>query len=149
VTRTDYLSYYLDHPIGATRSLLQRCWRRTQNRWWDLRARLAGACNADTWDEARGRYIGYAHWRCGRARGHAVPHRFVNSTWMNGDDRTRYDPIPVRGRAEHVAAVYAAVPFRHLTGHRHLIAPLARQRRIDRDADAALARRLAERAATR
>ena len=142
--RTEYLMYYLDDPVKAFKSLGWRTWHRTHNRWLDLRAVLVGACNADTWDADEGRYWAYPHWRCGKRRGHPLPHRFVNYTWAGPGVRPVYDPMPVRGLAEHRADVARELPFNRQTTYRHGILPLRRQRQVDRYNDRKFAELRAE-----
>jgi hypothetical protein len=145
--RTEYLLFYLHDPAGSFKALGLRTWYRAHNRILDLRARLAGACNADTWDEATSHYVGgYPHWRCGKRRGHPMPHRFVNTVWIPGQ-RTRYEPLPVRGLAEHRADLDQEVPFNRLTTFRHNVMPLRRRRAYDRMVRDLTARRRAERSA--
>lgn len=69
---------------------------RTQNRWHDMRAVLAGYCN----DCPRKRGLhdeggGYIMWRCALKRGHDGLHRARNYVW---DDAgiTDYLPVPPR-----------------------------------------------------
>jgi hypothetical protein len=59
--------------------------RRIQNRWWDLRAILAGYCN-DRPDKSHipGQGGGWLHWRCALPRrGHGDVHRSRNTVWDN------------------------------------------------------------------
>lgn len=71
-------------------------WRtihRTQNRWWDARAVLAGYCN----DRAvkvgiPGETGGYVHWRCSLKRNHDGKHRYRNCVW-DGTGRVEHDPV--------------------------------------------------------
>lgn len=67
---------------------------RIGNRWMDLRARLAGACNASTWtgQPPTGYAGGYSHWRCSRERRHLGPHRFEN--YVFAGLRVEYKPLP-------------------------------------------------------
>lgn len=132
---------------GAWKSLGYRIAHRTSNRWMDLQARLAGACNASTWNEAKGDYDGgYSHWRCGKPRGHDRqvkvfrdgdyvdgatygPHRFNNYIWPGPGTRVQYAPVPVRGLTEYGQDMDKLVPFRRQTNRRHGIDTLRRSRR--------------------
>lgn len=71
-----------------------RAKHRTVNRWYDIRAVMAGYCNDRPWGphpaESRG---GYAHWRCARQRGHWEVHRSLNYVWGDTGD-VEYDPLP-------------------------------------------------------
>lgn len=69
---------------------------RLDNRFQDARARLSGACNADTWTGigTSGYAGGYSHWRCGKARGHKGFHRFESYIWSGKPGGlVAYDPI--------------------------------------------------------
>jgi hypothetical protein len=80
--------------INALRSLSFRTWRRTRNRWRDLRAVAAGYCNDCPWRAAPDAGGGYTWWRCGLRRRHGGLHRHNNYVWTD-DGRTDYLPIPV------------------------------------------------------
>lgn len=75
-----------------------RGWRaihRTQNRWHDLLAVLAGYCNdrplkTTVLGEGGG---GYTHWRCALRRWHRGVHRARNYVW-DQEGQTEYAPIP-------------------------------------------------------
>jgi hypothetical protein len=85
-------------------------WRavhRLQNRFMDIRAVLAGACNASTWDGTTYRG-GYSHWRCARDRGHTDPHRFNNMIWLDAGP-VDYSPIP-SGMVEYAEAMPLMTP---------------------------------------
>lgn len=69
--------------------------KRAENRWYDLRAFLAGYCNDCPHDAIPGEGGGYPNWRCALRRGHDGQHRFRNYVW-DGDDRVDYQPAPVR-----------------------------------------------------
>lgn len=122
---------------------------RLDNRWQDLRARLAGACNADLWtgQGLTGYAGGYSHWRCGRERGHQSPHRFHNYTWTGAPgDRPVYDPLPIRNEANTGwFDTRKVIPFMKLTGGRRAVDTRARSRRRAELQDAFMARRAAER----
>lgn len=69
---------------------------RTQNRWHDLRAILAGYCN----DCPRKRGLpdegdGYIMWRCALKRGHDGLHRSRNYVW-DAAGAANYLPVPPR-----------------------------------------------------
>jgi hypothetical protein len=123
---------------GAWKSLGYRIWHRTHNRWLDLRANLAGACNDDGWIEAEQDYAGYSHWRCGKARGHTDGldaysggqrlHRHNNYVWEDGQT-SKYVPIPVVSLDEHQRTMDQILPFRRITTYRHGIDTLRRTRR--------------------
>ena len=73
-----------------------RAWiviHRTQNRWWDLRAILAGYCNHCPGSPIPGQGGGYLFWRCGLRRGHEGLHRSNNYVWDEGGT-TSYMPLP-------------------------------------------------------
>jgi hypothetical protein len=114
---------------------------RLDNRWQDLRAVLAGACNRSTWNGC-GYNGGYPHWRCGKARGHQGEHRFNNYVWDGPGSRTRYDPIPIRN-ADNTDWFYArsVTPFMKLASGRRAVGRRSRSR--------LLARQYAARKATR
>lgn len=103
------------------------------NRWWDARARLAGACNRDTW-HGEDRVGGYAHWRCGRPRRHEGRHRFVNYVWSDGVSPV-FEPVEL---AE-------AEPFASVTRKRYSIDSLGRERARRRVYERSLEARLAKR----
>lgn len=113
-----------------------RAFHRSANRWWDARARLLGACNADTW-HGGDRVGGYAHWRCGRPRGHGGRHRFVNSVWSDGAPPV-FDPVEP-GETGHAA------PFAFVTRRRYMIDTLRRARARRRTYERALEARMAKR----
>ena len=69
-------------------------WRkRAVNRWYDLRATLAGYCNHRPYSPIPGEGGGYAHWRCSLPRRHEGMHRSRNYVW-SVDGRTNYLPVP-------------------------------------------------------
>jgi len=69
-------------------------WRkRFTNRWYDLRAVLAGYCNHRPYSPVPGEGGGYAHWRCALRRGHEGMHRARNYVW-SANGRTSYLPVP-------------------------------------------------------
>ena len=72
-------------------------WRtihRTQNRWHDLLAVLAGYCNDRPQKTGiPGQGGGYRHWRCALKRGHDGMHRFGNYVWTD-DGTVTYLPAP-------------------------------------------------------
>lgn len=71
-----------------------QAWYRAANRWWDLRAVLAGFCNHRPFrpgDPAGGG--GYVHWRCDLRRGHDMPHRGGSYVWL-ASGATTYLPAP-------------------------------------------------------
>ncbi|MFI6333249.1 hypothetical protein ACIBBG_33980 [Micromonospora chersina] len=71
-----------------------RIWRRRAvNRWYDLRAVLAGYCNNQPYPAIPGEGGGYAHWRCALKRGHEGMHRPRNYVW-NAGGHTDNLPIP-------------------------------------------------------
>ena len=107
------------------RAALFQAWHRTHNRVLDVLAVLAGYCNHRPWSPIPGGG-GYAHWRCGRKRGHIEMHRSRNYVWSN-DGRTSYVPVPVLGPNQ-VGKHWAAQPRRW---ERHLI-PTRRQARAQR-----------------
>jgi hypothetical protein len=57
--------------------------RRMENRWWDLRAVLAGYCNdRPNKTHVPGQGGGWIHWRCALPRrGHGDLHRSLNIVW--------------------------------------------------------------------
>lgn len=124
------------------RSLGWRCWHRSFNRFWDAIAVAGGACNRSTWDR-EGYAGGFAHWRCGRRRGHGGRHRFINYVWAGPGERVVYDPLPVPSLAEAAAIRDAQVPYARLTQRRKMIDTLRRGRVRRRVAERALAERLA------
>lgn len=72
-------------------------WRtrhRAENRWYDLRAVLAGYCNNTPWRPEPDRGGGYAFWRCALTRCHDGMHRTRNYVWTD-DGRTDYLPVPI------------------------------------------------------
>jgi hypothetical protein len=100
---------------------------RLDNRWRDLRARLAGACNASTWtgEPPIGYAGGYSHWRCGKRRGHRdtkermdSAHRFNNYVW-DGDGRVEFAPIDIGGLNDPVWD--EILPFAKQTSRRRAI----------------------------
>jgi hypothetical protein len=101
---------------------------RLDNRWQDLRAALAGACNRSTWN-GRGYDGGYSHWRCGKARGHADGHRFNNYVWDGPGSRMRFDPLPIRN-ADNTDWFDArtVTPFMRLAGGRRAVDRRSRSR---------------------
>lgn len=106
-------------------------WRalyRSHNRLLDGWARLNGACNASTWDPLRRSYAaGYAHWRCGKAHGHAGPHRFNNYTWWYRGE-SRFDPLPVTNAERAADPRWQELTHVKVTGYRHGIRPRGRER---------------------
>lgn len=159
---------YLDEEDGSVRwddfrRYLKSRWHvlvmRLDNRWQDLRAVAAGACNATTWVEERGSYAGgYSHWRCAKKRGHLYPkgyagrgtlepHRFHNYTWTGEPgDRVVYDALPVR-TADNSGWYNAKhdIPFAKLTGGRRAVDTRRRSRIRARLSEKALNERLARR----
>jgi hypothetical protein len=105
---------------------------RLDNRWQDFRAVLAGACNQSTWTGKgyTGYAGGYSHWRCGKKRGHAGPHRFNNYTWTGKlGDRADYNPIP--SRTPENSSTYNAtygIPFMKLANGRRVVDRRSRSR---------------------
>lgn len=82
-------------PIGQrVRYTLHVTRDRLHNRWFDLRARLAGYCNNAPWRPEPDRGGGYAHWRCALRRHRDGLHRFRSYVW-DDDGRTDYEPIPI------------------------------------------------------
>ncbi|CAM5602223.1 hypothetical protein [Streptomyces coeruleorubidus] len=74
-------------------ALAWRTIHRTQNRWWDLRATLAGYCNdRPVKTGVPGETNGYAHWRCALKRGHDGLHRYRNAVWLSGC-RVDHEPV--------------------------------------------------------
>lgn len=112
--------------LNRLKGLWYRCWHRSYNRGADLVARLAGACNASTWN-GRGYGGGYAHWRCMKGRGHVGVHRFENYVWPQCRPgqyaRVWFDPLPVRGLRESAELRGRELPFRPVTSRRFCIAP--------------------------
>jgi hypothetical protein len=127
--------------------------RRISNRWQDFKARLAGACNADTWtgEGFSGYAGGYSHWRCGKPRSHRRrikqvnplrnpidgatygPHRFINYTWTGSpNDRVEYNPLPIFGEDKQWFDTFSVVPFKLLADGRHAV--LSRRRGRQRHA---------------
>lgn len=106
---------------------------RLDNRWQDLRAALAGACNRSTWDGA-GYAGGYSHWRCSKARGHRGEHRFHNYVWGGPGAKMRYDPLPVRN-ADNTDwfDIRGVLPFMNLTRGRRAVEPRAHSRKLARE----------------
>jgi len=94
---------------------------RVENRLLDVYAVLRGACNASTWDPERADYSGgYSHWRCGKRRGHATEHRFMNYVWDGDGSPVRFDPLPLRVDGEWFDW-RTAQPFRKLVEKRHVV----------------------------
>lgn len=116
---------------------------RLNNRRQDLRAVLAGACNASTWDPSIPGYHAYSHWRCGKAKGHpettdawgGKAHRFNNYIWEGPGSKVEYSPLPVRN-AEGWFDTSRIVPFRKLADGRHAVCP-RRESRIMAEANRA------------
>lgn len=80
--------------IAAYLRAMPRIWRkRAVNRWYDLRALLAGYCNHNPYNPIPGEGGGYAHWRCALRRGHDGMHRSRNYVW-DSTGRTEYLPVP-------------------------------------------------------
>lgn len=76
-------------------ALAWRTIHRTQNRWHDLRANLAGYCNdRPVKTGLPGESGGYAHWRCALGHGHDGKHRYRNSVWADAG-RVEHDPVDV------------------------------------------------------
>jgi hypothetical protein len=78
--------------IARSEAWQARC--RAANRWWDLRAVLAGFCNHRPFrasDPDGGG--GYVHWRCDLPRGHDMPHRGGSYVWLAAG-ATTYLPVP-------------------------------------------------------
>lgn len=104
---------------------------RIDNRIQDARARLAGACNASTWNEELNAYEGgYSHWRCGKARGHAdTAHRFINYVWEGPGHRVEYAPLPIRNEDNTGwFDTLTVIPFRKLADGRRAVASRRRSR---------------------
>lgn len=155
---------YLDEETGAVRwkdfrrhlkSRYHVAVMRLDNRWQDLRAVLAGACNRSTWvgvpsapDAIEYGYAGgYSHWRCARERGHEGPHRFHNYVWGGEPgDRVLYDALPVR-TPDNSGWYNTAhdIPFAKLTEKRHAVDTRRRSRIRARLSEKALNERLARR----
>lgn len=141
------IEYYRENPRQALRGLGYRVHHRLANRVLDVRAVLAGACNASTWDEDLGDYAGgYSHWRCGKRRGHSDAdermdgaHRFNNYVWGGPGSKVEYAPIPVRGLHEYTEDADQVAPFKKITGRRHPIDTLRRARVRQLRAEGALA----------
>lgn len=109
---------------------------RVYNRFQDARARLAGACNADTWIglPPNGYAGGYSHWRCGKPWGHPGRHRFNNYTWSGlPAARTEYNPLPI----------HQSLPFAKLAGGRRCAEKRGRARKRERWNQERLEERLA------
>lgn len=143
--------------LSRPKSLLVRIKYRTINRALDLRAVLAGACNATTWDPKRSTFRGgYSHWRCARRHGHypVTPHRSNNYVWATGG-RTEFDPISINSpeyasmsvRGAWMALRGVETPFQRYAGGRRPIQRLSQERASERAAQAAMAARRAERRA--
>lgn len=67
---------------------------RTQNRWYDLRAVLAGYCNDRSQKTGvPGEGGGYRDWRCALRRRHDGMHRTGNYVWED-DGKVTYLPAP-------------------------------------------------------
>jgi len=119
--------------LDRLRGVWFRWWHRTYNRGADLVARLAGACNASTWD-GRGYAGGYAHWRCMKGRGHGGVHRFENyvwpQRWPGRSSRVQFVPLPVLGLRESAELRGRELPFRAVTARRFCIDPRRRARLV-------------------
>jgi hypothetical protein len=126
--------------IRTIRAALFRARCRIHNRVLDTLAVLAGYCNHRPWSPIPGEGGGYAHWRCGRKRGHVEMHRSRNYVW-NSDGRTTYAPVPVRG-VDEMGPGWAAQRW-----DRHLIPTLRQARARDRWHDEQLTSRRAKRQA--
>jgi hypothetical protein len=111
---------------------------RLDNCWQDLRAVLAGACNASTWDPTIPGYHGYSHWRCAKKRGHDQevkvyrdgdyvdgatygPHRFNNYTWVGPGHKTQFAPLEPRPVNDDDPFFKRVVPFQKLAGGRRAV----------------------------
>lgn len=116
-----------------------RAYHRGANRVWDALARLAGACNASTWD-GLGYAGGYAHWRCMKRRGHEGEHRFQNYVWSGAPARVEYAPLDVASPEAHRALVARELPFQGVTKRRYSIDSLRRTRIRHRESAKAMSR---------
>lgn len=99
--------------------------------WEDVAAWARGYCN-----HCPRQVGGYAFWRCGLRRGHALPHRSRNYVW--DADGVRYAPLPAPAHP----AEYAA------QGHRRYVMPQSTASRLAhyRETRALMDRLRAERA---
>jgi hypothetical protein len=145
---------------SMTRGVWYRARYRVGNRLMDARAVALGACNASTWNPAKGDYDGgYNHWRCNKRRGHHLevprgvtletgdygPHRFNNYIWEGPGHRTEYAPLPTRNAANTGWFDSSAViPFQKVASKRHPIDSRRRSRILARKAEENLARYRAE-----
>jgi hypothetical protein len=134
-------------------SMTRGVWYRLHNRLLDARAVALGACNASTWNPAKGDYDGgYSHWRCNKRRGHQdplrgmeQPHRFNNYIWEGPGHRVEYAPLPIRNAANTGwFDSRTVIPFRKLADGRHPISSRRRSRILARRAEENLARYRAE-----
>ena len=57
---------------------------------WQLREMISGRCGRIPIQGSGG----YAHWRCGLRRWHALPHRYRNYSWFGPGTQVEYDPLP-------------------------------------------------------
>lgn len=77
-------------------SLGWRTLHRTKDRWYDVRAVLAGFCNdRPVKSGIPGESGGYVHWRCALGRGHDGKHRYRNAVW-DGTGSVQHDPVDSR-----------------------------------------------------
>jgi len=106
---------------------------RLDNRWQDLRAVLAGACNRSSWN-GHGYSGGYSHWRCGKARGHEDGHRFHNYVWDGPGSPMRFSPLPIRND-ENTGWFDArsVTPFMRLASGRRAVDRRSRSRIVARE----------------
>jgi hypothetical protein len=86
-----------------------------------------------------------------KRRGHAdtddgmyVAHRFHNYVWDRTGGPVEYAPIPVEGLEQHSQTLDLIIPFRRLTKYRHNVDRRSRSRYQAKQAQIALARRIAE-----
>lgn len=71
-----------EKKTAAASRMIRLVSRRLQNRWWDLRAVLAGYCNdRPSKTNIPGQGGGWIHWRCALRRGHGDVHRSRNVVW--------------------------------------------------------------------
>lgn len=135
--------------LSRPKSLYYRIRNRTINRLLDIRAVLAGSCNATTWDPKRSTFRGgYPHWRCARRRGHypVTPHRFNNYVWSVGGG-TQYDPLPVAGIAAYKLLCTGEIPFQRFANGRKPSMRLSQARATEKAMALAEAARREERRA--
>lgn len=111
-------------------ALAWRTIHRTQNRWWDLRAFLAGYCNdCPSKSGVPGEGGGYSFWRCALRRGHDGDHRSKNYTW-DQHGKTTYAPL-----RKHPWQPWERTPtstIRQTRNHRRWQAEQSAQRKAER-----------------